>query len=96
MVLSENWKGLEVFFFFKFHNFYEIAEIIFYENFPPAFFNILKEPLLHSTETNDTSKKCVILSFFELESLREWHYQEGSTPIYLLQKGSEQNVNIIE
>jgi len=51
MVLSENWKRLENFFFFKFHHFYEIAEIIFFENFPPAFFNILKEPLLVQKQT---------------------------------------------
>ena len=46
MVLSENWKRLEGFFLFKFHHFYEIVEIIFFENFPPA---------IASTETNDTS-----------------------------------------
>ena len=34
------------FFFLKFQDFYEIAEIIFFKNFPPAFFNIVKEPLL--------------------------------------------------
>jgi len=34
------------FFLFSFHHFYEIAEIIFFKNFPSAFFNILKEPLL--------------------------------------------------
>ena len=35
------------------------------------------------TETNDTSKKLWYLpSFLELETLRAWHYQEGTTPTY--------------
>ena len=42
---NENPTLLEVF-FFKFLHFYEVAKIIFFENFPPAFFNILKEPFL--------------------------------------------------
>ena len=51
MVFSENWKRLEVFFFLKFHHFYEIAEIIFFENFSLAFFNILKEPKIVQKQT---------------------------------------------
>ena len=50
MIPSEYRKRLK-FFFCKFHHFYEIAEIIFFENFPPAFFNILKEPLLVQKQT---------------------------------------------
>ena len=45
----------------------------------PAFFNILKEPLLVQKQTIP-QQKFLILSFLELESLRAWHYQEGSTP----------------
>ena len=47
--------------------------------FPPAFFNILKEPFLVQKQTIP-QKKALILSFLQLESLRAWHYQEGSTP----------------
>ena len=50
-----------------------------YKNiFPPAFFNILKEPLLVQKQTIP-QKKALILSFLELESLRAWYYQEDST-----------------
>ena len=70
MVLSENWKRLEVTMldilvediFFNFHHFYEIAEIIFFENFPPAFFNILKELLLVQKQTLH-QQKALDLSF---------------------------------
>ena len=51
MVLSENWKRLKGIFFFKYHHFYEIVEIFFFENFPSAFFNILKEQLLVQKQT---------------------------------------------
>ena len=37
---------------------------------------ILKEPLqVASKETNNTSKKALIIGFLELGSLRLWHYQ---------------------
>ena len=38
----------------------------------PAFFNILKEPLLVQKQTIP-EKTGLILSFLELESLRAWH-----------------------
>ena len=50
------------FFFLKFQDFYEIAEIIFFKNFPPAFFNIVKEPLLVLKQTIH-QQKALDLSF---------------------------------
>jgi hypothetical protein len=51
-----------------------------YKNiFPPVFFNILKEPLLVQKQ-KIPQKKALTLSFLQLESLRAWHYQEGSMP----------------
>ena len=47
-----------------------------------------------STETNDTSKESLILSFLELESLRVWHYQEGSMPT--CHKKTLKKVNLME
>ena len=46
---------------------------------PPAFFNILKEPLLVQKQTIP-QKKALKFGFLPLESLRAWHYQEGTTP----------------
>ena len=63
MVVSENRKRLEGFLFFKFHHFYEIAEIIFFQNFPPAFFNILKEPLVLQKQPIH-QQKALDLSFY--------------------------------
>ena len=67
------------FLFLKFHNFYEIAEIIFLENFPPAFFNILKEPLLVQKQTIH-QQKALDFSFYLAHWKWAWHYQEGVTP----------------
>ena len=67
------------FFFFKFHHFYEIAEIIFFENFPPAFFNILKEPLLIQKQTIH-QQTAHDLSFNLAPWKWAWRYQEGPTP----------------
>ena len=78
MVPSENWKRLEDF-FLKFHHFYEIAEIIFFENFPPAFFNILKEPLVVQKQTI-SQQKALDLSFNLTPWKWAWHCQEGATP----------------
>ena len=47
--------------------------------FPPAFFNILKEPSVVQKQMIP-QKKGLILSILELKYLRAWHYQEGSTP----------------
>ena len=78
MVCSENWKRQEGF-SFKFHHFYEIAEIIFFENFHLAFFNILKEPLLKQKQTIH-QQKALDLSFNLTPQKWAWHYQEAATP----------------
>ena len=44
---------------------------------PPAFFNILKIPLLVQKQTI-AQKKGLILSILEPDILRAWHYQEGA------------------
>ena len=79
MVLSENWKRLEGFLFFKFHHFYEIAEIMFFENFPPAFLNCLKEPLLVQKQTIH-QLKALDLSFNLAPCKWVWHDQGAATP----------------
>ena len=66
-------------FFLKFHYFQEIVETIFFENFPPAFFNILREPLLLQKQTIH-QQKGLDLSFLQTQILRAWHDQEGATP----------------
>jgi hypothetical protein len=78
MVLSEYRKRLE-------ENFQNTVISAISQNdenlkntFPPAFFNILKGPLLVQKQTIP-QKKALILSFLQLESLRAWHYQKGST-----------------
>ena len=71
-------KGQRIF-FLKFHHFQEIAEIIFFENFPPAFFNILKELLLIQKQTIH-QQKALDLSFNLKPQKWAWHYQEGATP----------------
>ena len=53
MVHSENWKRQEGF-SFKFHHFYEIAEIIFFLKFSSSLFQY-SERTIASTETNYTS-----------------------------------------
>ena len=92
MVLSENWKRLEGFFLLKFHHFYEIAEINFFENFPPAVFNILKDPLLVQKQMIP-QKKDLMLSFFQLKSLRAVHNQEDSTQKDIEKKGKFDGAN---
>ena len=67
------------FLFLKFHNFYEIPEIIFFENFPPAFFNILKEPLLLQ-KLMIHQQKALNFSFNLAPWKWTWHYQEAVTP----------------
>ena len=79
MVLSEYWKRLEEIFRNKIISAISQNDENYKNIFPPAFFNILKEPLLVQKQTIP-QKKALILSFLELESLRAWHYQEGSTP----------------
>jgi hypothetical protein len=46
--------------------------------FSPAFFNIPKEPLVEQKQTIP-QKKALIFSFLQLEKLRAWHYQGGTT-----------------
>ena len=53
--------------------------MIFFENFPPAFFNILKEPLLVEKQTIH-QQKALDLSFNLTSQKWAWHYQEGVTP----------------
>jgi hypothetical protein len=48
--------------------------------FLPAFFNIMKEPLLVQKQTIH-QQKALDLSFLETESLRAWYYQEDATPV---------------
>ena len=65
-----------------------------YKNiFPLVFFNILKEPLLVQKQIIP-QKKALILSFLQLESLRAWHYQKGSTPT--CRKKTLKKVNLTE
>ena len=52
----------------------------FFENFPPAFFNILKEPLLVQKQTIH-QQKALDLSFNLTPWKWAWHHQEGVTPI---------------
>jgi hypothetical protein len=47
--------------------------------FSPVFFNILKEPLVLQKQTIP-QKKALIFSLLQLEQLRVWHYQKGTTP----------------
>ena len=54
-------------------------KIPYFKKFPPAFFNILKEPLLVQKQRIH-QQKALDLSFLETESLRGWHYQEDATP----------------
>jgi hypothetical protein len=49
----------------------------------PAFFNILTVPLLVQKQMIP-QQKALILSFLQMEILRAWHYQEGSTPTFFL------------
>jgi hypothetical protein len=55
------------------------GNIFFFKKFSPAFFNIMKEPLLVQKQTIH-QQKALDLSFLETESLRAWHYQEDATP----------------
>ena len=78
MVLSEYWKSWRKHFFQNYiiftvsSKFYRFKKI-----FPSAFFNILIKPLLVQTQIIPQQKR-LILRFLELESLRVWHFQEGS------------------
>ena len=54
--------------------------IIWKKIFLPAFLNILTEPLLVQKQMIP-QQKALILSFLQMESLREWHYQEGYMPL---------------
>ena len=72
MVLSEYWKRLENF-FWNYIFFLQFPQnIIIMKKKIPAFFNILKEPLLVQKQTIP-EKTGLILSFLELGSLRAWH-----------------------
>ena len=74
MVLSGYWKRLVE----NFRNQIISAISQNIKTFPPTFFCILKEPLLVKKQTIPQTK-ALILSFLQLESLRTWHYQEGTT-----------------
>ena len=58
--------------------------------FPPAFFNILKEPSIVQKQMIP-QKKGLKLSFFAAEKLRAWHYQA-----HLQQKDIEKIVKIVQ
>ena len=60
-----------------FPHFLNMAKII--KMLPPAFFNILTEPLAVQKQTIH-QQKGLDLSFLETEILRAWHYQEDATP----------------
>jgi hypothetical protein len=57
----------------------EIVKLISFQKKSQAFFNILTEPLLVQKQMI-LQQKALILSFLQMESLRAWLYQEGSTP----------------
>ena len=82
MVLSEYWKRLaeEILWNYIISAIWSKCRNLQKKN-PPAFFNILKEPLLVQKQTIP-QKKGLILSFLEQEILRARHYQEGVTPTY--------------
>ena len=61
-------KGQRIF-FCKIHHFQEIAEINFFQIFPQAFFNILKEPLVVQKQTIP-QQKALYLSFNNPDSGR--------------------------
>ena len=79
MVLSQYWKRLEKKFQKRlFPRFPKIDEN--YKNlFSPAFFNMLKEPLLVQKQTIH-QQKALDLSFNLTPWKWAWHYQEGATP----------------
>ena len=53
-------------------------EIIFFKKISPAFFNILKEPLVVKKQTIP-QQKALDLSFDLAPQKWAWHYQEGTT-----------------
>ena len=62
MVLSENWKNAGGKFFHNFVILRNRGYNLFFKNFPPVFFNILKEPLLVQKQTIH-QQKALDLSF---------------------------------
>ena len=59
-----------------------------------VFFNILTEPLLVQKQMIP-QQKALILSFLQMEILRAWQYQEGSTPT-CCKKTLKKKVNLTE
>jgi hypothetical protein len=79
MVLPEYWKRLEKIYFYNFCHFEKFRKQSYFENFPPAFFNILKEPLVVEKQTIP-QQKALDLSFSLAPLKWAWQYQEGATP----------------
>ena len=79
MVLSEYWKRLEEIFRNKIISAISLKWLDLQKEISSSFFNILKEPLLVQKQ-KIPQKKALIFSFLQLESLKAWHYQEGTTP----------------
>ena len=87
--IEKSWKK----YFFEMILFWENCENnIFSKKNLRSFFNILKELLLVQKQMIP-QQKSLILSFLQLESLRAWHHQEGSTPTCFL-KTLKKKVNL--
>ena len=82
MVLSEYYKTLEENFRIKIISAISQYDENYKNIFSPAFFNILKKKTLLAQKQMVPQKKGLILSFWELESLRAQHYQEDSKPTW--------------
>ena len=77
-VLSEYWKKLEEIFFWNDITLRRLWKLYHFEKKISSLFQY-SDRTIASTETNDTSTESSDAK--QMESLRVWHYQEGSTPL---------------